>query len=783
MIRINLISAFRSIKNSVFFSTINVLGLSIGLASCFVIFQFLQEQWSYDKFHSNYKDIYRILHISEDKSSTIESAITFSVVANELNSSYPFVGSICRLHRVTSNTVVQYEDKTFIEQKIMGTDLSFFELFNFKFVYGSPEYALKSPTSIVITKSIAEKYFGDKDPLGKEMILDGAYGFWSSDGYKKRITHTVGGVIEDLPKNTHLDFDILVSLNLYSNLEGELKNWGKSFYTYLRVEDGSEANIMSKALKDIVEKYMPDEKISLKAQKAQEIYLTSNLKEEIKRNGSSKLNWLMAIVAIIILVVAGTNYVNFSIAKAIQTQKEVSIKKIFYANKKQLFQQLVVEAFLLNSIATILAVLLVFLLDPIIKEYIGFSFYIKLQDVYFWLSIMGITITSTLISGLYPAVLFSKTISRHVVSSLGNSMVFQGSVNKSLLIMQFTVSTLVIGFTGVVYTQMQFMEKKELGIDIANTLVINGPTVDRGDDSTYYSKLQNFKTAALRLPELDNIVLANFIPGKEIRGYAEGYVRKVTDENASDNLYYNENANSYYFTQVGYDFMDVFKTKLLAGRYFDEDHATDRQSIIINYEACKQLGFESPESAIGEIIHYRMNKTPTIIGVISDFHQHSLKRNYQPIIFEVRKNPYMYCYVKFNGTKDIAALNALNQLWTDIFPGNPFNYFFLDDFYSWQYQQEIKFMRIFGLFTFIAILIASLGIIGLTHFKASKLIREIGIRKTLGANYWDVLVIFGKGLSNYVLISSIISAPIIYLLSKQWLMDFLSKSHFHGGYL
>ena len=399
-----------------------------------------------------------------------------------------------------------------------------------------------------------------------------------------------------------------------------------------------------------------------------------------------------------------------------------------------------------------------------LREFIGFDFVEELQSGWFWLTVVGVLMMSTLISGLYPAILFSRAEPGHVVSSMGNGGISQGGVRKSLVILQFTISSLVIGFTVILYQQLRYMEQKELGIDISNTLVISGPSVDRGNDSTYYAKLQNFKLEVTSQPEFKSVVLANFIPGKEIRSYSSGYIRRVSNPD--------DPANSYYLTQVGYEFMQAFNFKLLAGRFFDQSYTTDRQSVVINREAVKKLGFQSPESAIGQKIFVRLTTTPTIIGVVDDFHQHSLKRNYPPIIFEVRKRPKLFCYVKYEGTKELSGMNELSAIWSDIFPGNPFNAFFLDDFYARQYGQDLKFTRIFGLFTFLAILIASLGIIGLTYFTATKLVKEIGIRKTLGASYWDVLMMLGKGLGLYVLLSSIISIPAIYLTSRQWLVGY-----------
>lgn len=759
--------AFRNISRNRFFSLINIIGLGIGLASCILICEYLSNEWSYDKFHAGYENIYRIKHEIQKEGILVESATTFSKVGPILKQDYPAVEMVCRMHRVSSGVAVQTvqkEENTFWEDNLMGVDSNFFDLFNFPFVYGSPQTALKAKNSIVLTESIAQKYFGATNPVGQEIIIDGAYGFWGAQGYDDRNTYLVGGVLKDLPPNTHLDFDFLISLNLYSNLERELSNWGDSFYTYFKLSDPSQLEAIADGLPAIVDQYLPNQGVVLSWQKMQQIHLSSDLVNEISRNGNKKATWLLALVAFILLLIAGVNYINFATAKAINRQKEIGIRKIFGGHQSHLFKQMLIESFVLNVFSLILAIAFILAAHLFILDFLGFNLVNKLTEPRFLLIVIGILLAGTLISGLYPALYVARFKPDGVINGKVNTSFSQGRSRKFLLVFQFAISILVIGCATILYKQMDFMRHKDLGISIDKTLVINGPSINLGNDSIYEARLYNFKVEALRQNDIKNISLANFIPGREIRGEASGYVRRLGQSE--------EQAKSYSFTQIDFDFIPNFSLNTIAGRAFDQSYETDRSSIMINKEACRLLGFESEEAAIGEKIMYRMNSTPTIIGVVDNFHQYSLQRNFQPIIFEVRKNPDTYCYLKFPAAKELTSLETLRSLWGKIFPGNPFNYFFLDDFYAEQYTLESRFMKVFGIFSFLAIFVATMGFFGLTYYTAANRIREIGVRKILGAQFWDIYRVLFKGLTLFVLLSALISLPATYYIAENWLSSY-----------
>ena len=764
MTRSNLTLSFRNIRKNLLFSLINIFGLGIALASCILISQYLINEWNYDKFHPDYQHTFRVTNTIDEKANPISSAVTFSRVASELKSSYPAVNTVCRLSLLKGSIMVDYRGEAFREEKVMAVDSSFFSLFNFAFIYGNKETALQKGRSVVITRQIAEKYFGDRNPIGEKVVIDGAFGVYTSQGYSDKFSYEVTGVLKDLPKNTHLDFDFLISFNFYGNIEGQLNNWGDAFYTYFQVDDLSAIQSISEGLPAIAAKYRPNQDIEFDLQPMQSIHLNSDMVDEIKKNGSEKVTWLLAVIALIILGIAGTNYINFTLAKSFVRQKEVEIRKVFWAKKKHLIYQFLIEAFVINILSLLLGLIMIWALAPVLSALLDFDPLMYINSYRVLAICSGVLLLATLLSGLYPALYLSGIgLSRVIGTASGSSQVGFKSRNY-LIAFQYTVSILVIGCAIVLYQQMRFIQDKDLGMDIESRLVINGATFNQGNDSIYNSKLAIFKSEVLRLNIVEKVTLANFIPGKNIRGLADGYVRKVGDPE--------NQAKSYYFTQIDYDFIPDFGFNLIAGRNFDPSVAIDQRSIIINSEASRLLGFNSPEEAIGEKIVYRMNSSPTIIGVIDNFHQNSVRRSYQPVIFEVRKSPERYCYLKVANTKNLSYIDDLTAIWKDVFPGNPFNFFYLDDFYARQYKDDNRFTNVFAVFSLLAILVATLGIFGLTYFTAENKGKEIGIRKTLGAGIWDICLILSKNLGISAVIAAIVGIPLVYFISDRMLQEY-----------
>lgn len=759
--------AIRHFRSHPFLGLVNVLGLGVGLMACLLIVDYLSNEWNYDTFHSDYEQIYRVKQQVQREGIIVESARSFSMLSTTLKESYSAIEQVCRIHKIAADATAEYEQKRFRERRIMGVDSSFFQIFNFDFIQGDPKLALQNSRSVVITQSMAEKYFGDADPIDQQLVIDGAYGFWGTSGYDSRISYTVTGVIADLPANTHLEFDFLISFSLYTNLDRELKNWGDSFYTYLKIKAGESKEAIEEGLALIAETQRPNQDVSLALQAMQQIHLTSDLVNEVKANGNKKMTWLLGMVAFVLLLIAGTNHINFSIAQVLQRQENVEIKRILGVKSRQLFQQSILEAFFINSLALVFALVMINIGRKFIQQLLGFELVYTLNQANFWLIALIVLLLRTLISGLYPALFIARLSIQRFRDRLTRTYFSTGQVRQSFLVFQFSLSMLVMGCAIVLYQQLTFMQQKDLGINLENTLVIDGPTTEGDSDSTYRANLASFKLEALRDQGIAQASWANFVPGKEIRGTAKGYVRKVGDPE--------KEAQTYSFTQIDFDFLHHFDIPLLAGRFFKADFQKDRQagqSIIINKEACRLLGFASPAEAIGQQIVYRMNSRPTIVGVIDNFHQYALQRSFQAILFELNEEAEAYCYLRLANSIDQTRLMRLKKTWDKIFPASPFNYFFLADFYAQQYQRDQQFMKTFGLFSILAIFIATLGFFGLIYYSAIRQTKTIGIRKIVGAGQKDIFLLLSRGLAKFILVASLISIPIMYYLSSNWLTNY-----------
>ncbi len=728
-----------------------------------LIFSYWAFEKSFDNFYSDSEKIYRI---SQEKSlengGSTFSASTFSKVGQELRTSFSNTESVLRIHRSGQNTSIQAGENLIAQEGIIGAETSFFDFFDLAFIQGSPEQWKSTPQSVILTKSLSDKLFGKTDPLGKEIVINGVYGTYQNNGYQEFKNYTVAGVIEDLPSNTHLDFSTLISLNLYSNPDQEFSNWGDQLYTYIKIPSADQLSDLHSSLVSIQERVFPESGLSFQAMPLKDIHIKSNLINEFKANGSEQVLFLLAALAILILVIAACNYINFATARAILRHKEIGLRKIFWAGKRQLFTQLFFEALFINLIALGFAVLLIILINPILIQITTIDLLNQLIFNTSWLLKGGIIISAILFSGMYPAWIVSKDSYR----SISSKPQIKLRIQRPLVVFQFAMSIFVIGFTLLISSQLKFMKEANSGLVLEKTLVLSGPSVE-SEAFNLVERINSFQNSLESNPKIIGLTSANFIPGKLIKGKAEGYVRKIASPE--------EEANTYSFTQIDENFISQFGIDIVAGRAFDVER-NESESIIINEEAAKLLGFNSAQEAIGERIHYRRNSTPEIIGVVKNFHQFSLQQAYQPIIFELGNQPDLFVYLKYNEASEEVLIREVEENWKASFPGNPFSFFYLDDFYNKQYQQDQNFFQVFQIFSGLAILVASLGFFGLIYFLASSKIKEIGIRKTLGAGLIDITKILGKGTLGSLLVAGIFSIPLIYFLGSKWLENYAFRT-------
>jgi putative ABC transport system permease protein len=771
MLKNYLATALREIYKNKVFSAIHVFGLALGIAAFVQILQYTFYERSYENFYRNADDIYRIRQDRYDKGklSTTWGA-GCSAIGPALKEQFPEVLSFGRL----SNTdgVIRMEESSFREEKMFAANSEFLTMMPVKLIEGVDSTALDAPGTAVISEAIARKYFGTSHALGKTFRLNSDELF------------TITGVFRDIPENTHLKFEILISWPTFVKWRGkeiETAWFWDGFYTYIRLKPGTDIAAFEKKVngfvnRDVFKINSDTTRVAIYSlQPLRNIHLDSHLMWEAEVNGDRESVNFLTIIAFIILIIAWVNYVNLSTVKAIFRSKEVAMRKISGAQRGHLVRQFLVEAFIINLVACLLAMVVILLTMPMLRNVTGRS--IHFGDGWLGLIMLSMIIAGPVISGIYPAM---------VISSFKPVTIFRGKLSrgsrgavlrKALVVFQFAASIGLIAGTLTVYSQLVYMRNQKLGVNIDQTLIIKGPGVA---DSTYMQKVEAFKGEMLKYPGIKAISVSTSIPGSKVLWNAGGIRRLSADESTQ---------NQYRIIGVDYDFLQAYDMEVIKGRGFSKSYGSDDGAVLFNEAAVRLMEYNSPEEAIGDSIYFWGNHYK-IIGVLKNYHQESLKENYDALIFRLIPDTRDFFSVKFSllagKDKDSykatqSAIQNIQQEWERFFPGNPFDYFFLSDHYDKQYKAEKQFRAIFGLFSTLAIVIACMGLFGLSWFMIVQRTKEIGIRKVNGASVSRILLIVSGDFFRLVLGGLLIAAPVSWYFAKNWLQKFPFRIEFSWG--
>ena len=784
MIRNYIKAALRNLLHHKLFSMINIAGLAIGIAGCLILITYVNFELSYDDYHENAGRIYRVRNDVYPKGQLPDQrATTYPALGPALKANFPEVKEFARVKHYSG--VVIYTDASgsstkYREDKIYFADPAFVTLFSFRPVNGNLQSALNQPYTILLSESAARKYFGNAEPLGKKLAFKAG-----TEG----VDFTVSGVFKDLPKNTHFKTDFLASYaSLRTFTKGESESswtWGE-FYTYLLLQsDESKARLEAKwpallnKYKSASQRYdLVREEFSL--QPIQSIHLHSALSREAEVNGDVKLVYFLSIIAAFILLSAWVNYINFSTAKAMDRAKEVGVRKANGATQRQLITQFLLESVFVNLFATLMALPLVVVAflnsQALFGQQIADGFMLFRDQSLFLLVFIVIVLIGSLLSGLYPAFVLASFKPIAVLKGKAREAgpVAGISLRKALVIFQFATSTFLVSMTLVVFRQVNYMNSQDLGIDIHRTLVVRAPTVA---DSTYENRLNLFKAEATRYPFVGGVSATFDIPGAKMTPFGGGQISQIGGAVAD--------ANAFYITGIDYAFLSTFNVKLLAGRNFSEDFGSDGngQVVILNEAAAQKLGFRTAAEAVNKYIRHPFNNGRVeVIGVVKNYHQQALKYDYDPIIFSLWPGRGYYS-LKLNAGNAQQAVPAIQKAWDKAFPDNPFDYFFLEDFFNKQYETDRLFIRVFGLFALLAIIIASLGLFGLLSLSAQQRTKEIGIRKVIGASGTDIFVMIARSFMKLVLIANLIVLPLTYYAMYKWLENYAFRIAISGWLL
>jgi putative ABC transport system permease protein len=762
MIRNYLLVAFRNFRKQKSFTFLNVTGLTLGMVASLLILQYVKYERSFDKFHSKAEDIYRIQYNGyQGGKLRFECAAAVPAVGPALKNNFPEVKRFTRLFPVSG--IVSYESPdhgviSFREQKMQIVDSSVFEIFDFKLLKGNKEQVLTGPYKAVISQKAAKKYFGDTDPIGKTIAWNGNRKF------------EVTGIFEDIPENSHIKFDFMLSyqtLNILSENQSETA-WGwYDFNTYVLLQPGTDVKQFQAKWDNYLKKTRGEE--WKKTNRSEEfilqpllgIHLYANLLQESEpdERGDGDSVYALTFIALFILVIAWVNYINLATAKSMDRANEVGVRKVMGAEKKQLISQFFAESFLINLFAAVIAVTAVRLMWPGFAELSGRKIpldYLMQKD--FWILLGLLFAGGTVLSGFYPAIILSSF--KPVAVLKGKVMrTTQGAIlRKSLVVFQFVASVVLISGSVIVYQQLNFMRNQKLGVDINQTLVLKSPGIT---DSTFVDRLKNFKSEALRISGIKAVSASSNVPGDEIF-WAGGIKRLLGGP---------ENSISGYTVGIDEDYIPAFDLKIAAGRSFDREHTNERESIILNRAMAEALDFDDPNSALGQKVI--QGDTFEIVGVLENYHQMSLKDAVTPLVFRYAPDNSNFIAFKMENQQRYAdVIAALQQPWDAFFPGNPIDYFFLDQFFDRQYESDRQFGQIFSIFTLLAIFIACLGLFGLASFMTIQRTKEIGIRKVLGSSAQNIVLLLSKGFIQLVLIANLIAWPLAYWLMGTWLESF-----------
>lgn len=766
MVKNFLINALRNISKQTGYILINIGGLAIGITSFMFITLYVKHELSYDRFHDNYENIYRLKVVGRMAGGEIDQAVTAAPMAQAMLNDYPEVLEAARVRQLGA-WLIRFGENRFNEDGVFFADSTFFDVFDFELLSGNSKTALVKPRSVILTEEYAEKYFGDQNPMGQMMSFEADTNLY-----------TVTGLIQNVPDNSHIKFDILASLSSYPSQANNQQWVSHNFYTYIVVQDGTDKEALQEKFQGMVLKYVGPQIREILGVSIDDFKKAGNdyayvleplkglhLKGATQYNpeplGSISTVYIFAIIAILILIIAVINYINLATAKSAGRAKEVGVKKVAGANKSCLIFQFLGESVLIVTFATILALLLVFTLTPAFNQLIGKDLSSGIlgsfSGIIFLISLILIVGVS---AGFYPAFVLASFNPIEVLKGALSPGSMSKKLRGLLVVFQFTVSIVIIIGSIIVYSQLNFMTKKDLGFEKENLLVIRRP-------GAFFTQIESFRDQVLKIPGVEKIGFSNSVPGTTFSN--NGFFK---DNDPEKNTYLINQA------QVGFNFPEALGVQLIEGRFFSSEYGTDSTAVLINEATVKSMGLTDP---LGKYIfnppgRHAVRKLK-IIGVMKDFNIESMHKTITPVCFTVMGSGRrgQYATVRLMGDDIPGTIMAIEEIWHTFTTTQPFQYDFFSDTWDTLYSSEMKTGKIFVIFSLLAIFLACLGLLGLVTFITYKRTKEIGIRKTYGASMQVVLRLLSKEVVVLILISSLIAYPIAYFGSRYWLEGFASK--------
>ncbi|GAB2999880.1 ABC transporter permease [Cyclobacterium sediminis] len=752
--------AWRSLlKNKAIFS-INTVGLALGIASCVIISHFVLDELSYDRYNEKVDQLARIVFRAKVNGEEIKEGVVMAPVAQTLKEEYPEVLDATRIRRVGTPKIT-IDNQSYRDGRFAYVDPNFFEIFSLPIIAGDAGNPLEQPNTVVITTTLAVKYFGTKDAIGKLFYLE-----------SQEQPYTITGVIEEMPENAHFHFDLFASMKGFP--EAKSTSWFKGdFFTYLLLEADIDSKSLEEKLQALIaknmgpsmqeemgvsfEEFTKDNQLGFALQALSDIHLHSDNASysELEEGGDIKYVYIFSAIALFMLLIACVNFINLSTATATKRAKEVGIRKVLGADKQLLFFQFISEAFIASTVAMLLAVVFIILICPFYVEFSGkaleLSYFLQPQLL---LALPVFTLLISLLAGSYPAIYLS---SFRAIQGLTNSV--SGGSNKSfrsaLVVFQFVISAGLILATLVVNQQMNYIQNKDLGYDRDQILVIR-------DAYLLENNQEAFKNELMKNPKVSAVTQSSFVPAGP------------SDNNVTQ-IYINGQFNRRMpVFNIDENYIPTMEMEMVAGRNFSRDFGADSSNVIINQTAVEVFGFG--EDPIGKTISDGTH-TSTVIGVVKDFHFKSLHQPIEPLLMYYR--PYGGLIVKAKPLNMKALIAETQSLWNSFGTAEPFGFSLMDESYQRAYQTEQNMGKVLNGFALLTIVVACLGLFGLVTYTSEQRYKEIGIRKVLGASVLQVIAMLTKDFLLLVAISFLFAFPVGYYLMENWLQGFSYRIAIH----
>ncbi len=747
--------ALRNILKHKGFSFINIVGLAVGIASSILILLFVSYELGYDKFHEKSDRIYRLAVRARVGDTPINQTFSSAITFRKLLEDFPEIENGVKISG-NDRTPVILEDKTFYETGILEVDSTFFEIFSIPMIHGEPDHALSQPNTMVITRSTAMKYFGKSDAIGEVLQIG-----YSSGTRRFEIT----GVCEDVPAQSHFHFDFLVSLVSFPDFIGNTGWTANNFISYLLLKEGTSKALLEEKLKEFTRKYMGGDSFDAWVAKGnfweyylqpiESIHLESQLNGEFEPNGNKTYVYIFFIISVFIMVIACINFMNLATAKSSVRAREVGMRKVLGAGRRNLIFQFLSESIILSLMACVIALGIVHLVLPAYGNFVSRPLEIDYTGEPLLIPVfIGFGLVVGIFAGSYPAFHLSSFKSLKALRGNSFSSKSGSSLRTILVVFQFSISIFLIVGTLIVYQQLEYFQNKDLGFDKEQVLVLSNPgAID--------NNLQAFKDELRTHSSILQVSGSNMLPGTSF-----------------SNIGFGAEGVEAYTLNIGicdYDFADLLKLELVSGRFFSREMATDFNAVVLNEKAVELLGWEDP---IGKKINNWGNNRGefNIIGVMKDFHYESMHQEIRPMGLFLEGGYYKrvqsYIPVRLNTSNISETIAYIEGVWSEFAPKKPFEYTFLDKDFEALFQNERQTRQIFTIFSILAIFIACLGLAGLSSFTAERRTKEIGIRKVFGSSVSQIMGLINKQFLKWIAISILIAWPLTWYLMSGWLENF-----------